>query len=70
MSQDASTFCELDKVMEVARRMSHDPHLVWFEARRKDCGIQPSLKHCVSRIILILWKACSLVYPKRDTLKG
>mgnify|MGYP007130468090 CR=1 FL=1 len=52
MSQDASTFCELDKVMEVARRMSCDPHLLWFEASSKDYGIQPSLKHCVWRIIL------------------
>ena len=32
MSQDAPTLCELDKVMEVARRMSYDTHLVWFEA--------------------------------------
>ena len=53
MSQDASTFCELDKVMEVARRMSYGRHLVWFEAMGKDYEIEPSVKHFVWRIILI-----------------
>ena len=44
---------ELDKVMEVARRMSYGRHLVWFEAMGKDYEIEPSVKHFVWRIILI-----------------